>query len=1337
MSARLCVVISSLIVVSTALGLRFPTALNNYMKDNSDKSTNPLEDAIGAAYVAMTSLPSSYSPPSPITIPPPSGASNLFYQGSTVCDQTDWPTQQYYVSTSSWSCNCRRNWFNQKTCQTCTQDNYNNYDCYPVTTDNLKNFDVQLTSQILSSSSGRIDDDSLKGGMWSLFKSTNRDATEALIQADNMISQVSPSTGILANTSAETAFNAIAALKLAAQTYADTMGTPLSAAAAALQTGVISSADQSNQLAVTTLVPYLDAELKNLGGTMVSQMSTLSAVLDGDAAEASQDIQLKQLTSYNYLTPRWESAENLLAKYTGSGPNTFADYKAAAEELGASTVNEMLSEVLTMAPDSVAQTEEYFVKAIDSAIERFQTPVTSYQGMFTNKLLDTSYTYEDAVSFLMSELANNVTLFNKTLNANLTSAYKLQTLFPKISARYIAQALQKRKDAQSIISSVFGVASARSTVAIADASDLINKTQTAFANVSASFDADMIIAKSVSEGNTSQVSNSFLNQLGSIGYAAQAESINMTTLGSADSNDRATALTKSKLLTQASMDDVGSYLAGTANQLDSQVASQQSLLLQDSASLNHTIASLVAFIKAKQAAGAGGVGAALDSLGDSVQGAMNMTYPTIPTTTDTQQAMNAQLIALMTAGNLSADSLSALSDAAQSGDSVMFDTLMSSLKSSDTVLASAAYDTQELANVMNAVASATSPAGRAALSEQLSGMVAAASQGPLAQLRGWVASQQAQARSLLNSLSASNVNQYNMIATAAIAGLSQIAAQNKITQSVAETNAKAEMAPIIAKLISWTSTGSSPWTSQVDGLSEENMALSNELEQTGLSAITSGVSSAQEQERLAAEMSANSFAWYAGNQTNAYDQSYNSHLKPIDSLNAYSSSNQTALDMDMKVFLEFIDGMSTPGSGEAEVFSKLKDSNDTETARLVNFFKLIVNGYAKFEQDATSQRYSIDTIPIYLDNYFANLVPGFIENMQDQAVSSKRAVNDLVNNIGESISAQSVITEKEASAIMTVQSEVDSIRWVVGGSLTESNSSVSESLKKLSAATANQKQLVSSFKDKTDSLYSSTMGSLANASAIAGLSDAVRSAVKSLASSAVGSTPCEGLDGVGDVSDGVLTVGDASQAASETAEGITEDILRMLYSNSTSTNDSESTMNLSVSQIQELLEALAHQKAAADALKDLTNSALTESQASVKSMLAAVGALLFSSMNTSDSGIQALASDSESVQDNISNALTYGKSIIEPDIALPTDNDTPVNNVKRLVEPLKNSLLSNLNSERSELLNMPTVKANQQLEIDSVNNTDITQANKISQNINNWLEGTVAATLADLRNLHH
>jgi hypothetical protein len=147
-----------------------------------------------------------------------------------------------------------------------------------------------------------------------------------------------------------------------------------------------------------------------------------------------------------------------------------------------------------------------------------------------------------------------------------------------------------------------------------DAVDLLNKTSESFSNVTQSFDSDWAGIERASQGDFDSLSDSFVNHLGSVSAAANADQADLNSQMQGQAAQTNSGIADSADLMSANINDVANYMQGNAQNLDSETQNLARAMQGKQQEFNATMQFLHDFLGSRLSASNGSLSDAIGSL---------------------------------------------------------------------------------------------------------------------------------------------------------------------------------------------------------------------------------------------------------------------------------------------------------------------------------------------------------------------------------------------------------------------------------------------------------------------------------------------------------------------------------------------------------------------------------------------------------------------------------------------------------------------------------------------------------------------------------------------------
>ena len=356
--------------------------------------------------------------------------------------------------------------------------------------------------------------------------------------------------------------------------------------------------------------------------------------------------------------------------------------------------------------------------------------------------------------------------FTKILTKNVTDTSRGAKLLPRAVLTKIAPIGRSSIVWTDKASSDLVDANSKAEATAFDTTRFLNKTRDTTEKMLSVFDDDIAEADRVSLGDTSSVSQSFLNRLASVGSESRAAAAQGAAEMADDAADQIESLVVQAADSRRNQEALNSYASGAAAQSDYEMRRVKELLADLNGNLGGTLEGLLKIMKNQGRSGKENVLAALNFVTETLGSSTNVTTPS---DASAREQIDAQLAAVIAVGNVSQANLQALSDAAASGNSAAFNKLLTKIAGTSgefaDAVASAASASKQLSDLQNLKLNGMDT--RTALI----GSTAGRSKNELEGLRGRAAALTNSVRQLLGQKSADSIDSFRQVSGTAMAAI--------------------------------------------------------------------------------------------------------------------------------------------------------------------------------------------------------------------------------------------------------------------------------------------------------------------------------------------------------------------------------------------------------------------------------------------------------------------------------------------------------------------------------------------------------------------------------------
>ena len=1081
--------------------------------------------------------------------------------------------------------------------------------------------------------------------------------------------------------------------------------------------------------------------------SMASAIGTSSVKVDGIAGVDAQTIAVDDVTVGNLIQALNQSANTtadagmakLVSVYTNATTLVPSVIAAAYESLRG-VVSELIS--------SVENQMDLASKANLKSLNTFSSAASS---QLTASPATLSASMQAVVNALQAVRTQAEAQVDASLKSNISELAQLGLILQPALTVAMTQLQSKALNPLLDLQSQISVTLANFQDTALDVEDLITRTVTNFQNVTSNFEQSWSDAQLAASGNSGSLSQSFINQLASVGADADAEVTRLQASGSAQQGQQQSEMASSQASLTASMSDVSDFMTGAAVQISGQTQSMQNLIVNKQASLNSTISLLTNFLKSRMQSGNISLSTVLSDLSAAVDDvASTAPDPSVAAAAqiaNNAQQMNAQIVALMGAANISASTIQQLQAAALAGNNALFDSIRSQVYGANAGLAEVVQNATQAAVIAQQLTKA-SGSHRAALQNRLNELLGS-SNNKLAMLRGAATSLSHTAVQSLSQLAASQESSFQSVADTAQGILTSIAYYPP--QVPNELNVM--MAPLVTESEQLQTKNVPEWIGIIQSvapvISTEAQTKVDSLSgyetnaETDLNSVIGKVfvnSTANNTEFLASKLANFDSYWLA--TQNDTQQFWNNYLP---NANGQAQRNIQALD---RVAAK-AESTATSLANDQTVATLMKTVNAfmaSEVLRVMKQNNLV--GSINIADYTASANDSVSYLNNLSDNLLKKVKQVFVDQVGVSDAAKARLIQAVHANAAEDDAFAVTRANAEAVTLMQAQAKYDALAPTISSSLSSNTTgqlatSLTSSMASLKTAQAKALQDSSAeyaleLVRNASSAINQTSGSVAD-----GIAQFATNTSKLQAQAFSGSTQ----NGLYAAADAMSVTGGAVGAAALTAGGLAGTFSRsvgdLLSQTEEQAGNAQQTVSISGDALQQLLQAFTSTQAAALATQSENNKAIAEQKASIVGILAMWSELIAQAINTSSSGYATISADNELLMDGLEAAAEAVTSNVSSTISTAEATAdaalTAVEDFKKvksaLITSLTGSLLKAAASEKALTTQLNKDGSDLNATIAQLNSTDSSAGSDIQSDLDQWASDFRQAVSSDLISL--
>ena len=882
-------------------------------------------------------------------------------------------------------------------------------------------------------------------------------------------------------------------------------------------------------------------------------------------------------------------------------------------------------------------------------------------------------------------------------------------------------------------------------------SELMASAKSNFLNTTAAFERQWAEAKIAATGNTADLSQSFINQLGSVGADSDAEMQSLSSSAASQKSIGQATLVASHAQLTATTLDVADFMSGAAVQISGQTKSMQDLLVEKKSELQSSISALGRFLKQSMLKSNGSFSLAMQDLASTISDAStpapDPSGPVVANIASAGAQMRAQLTALMGAQDVSAEVAAKLAAAEDAGNEELFDSIMQQQIAGNKAVQNAVQAAKDAASLANSLSTMSSGEGRQALQARIAALAQDGSNGA-SLLRSASSSLISVTQKELSGLSHAMLSTYQTIADAAVAALNQLVVPAGVPKEL--TSLLAQLKPIVAD---FRTNLKSAWLASLAPLAGQIQLKADAVDRNVTDYQTSATSVMSLQTQKDVQMSQK---YATGNILTAL-----SKFKPL--FTAQTNATMAAWMADYPPLIgQFEETMQRLQEAEINASSQLShvltsnlsdaehDVMNSESAEAARVRGLLDQSGA--DKQINSLLAVANQSLADLDTEAAKFRKLFMTNMIAQATRTQKAaidVTDAIRSRSEKNAAQEqLLFTNEGQSLVRATQLLDTVANQVGVALNTSNaedlaSHISSSVRSLQTAQVNLQVVNSAQSDIQDAGMNATLTAMSLGDTITGAH--TRS---SLLRAGLLSENSEGF------ANGLQATSSALDVTGGSIEAINTATANLIGAFAAQAADAEADRaakadlaanitEISAAALAALIEMFQAQTLDSANIANSDEALIAEQKATIAALVAIFATTVDAAVNVSTSGYESLTAQEQDLASYLSNASQtvvdrqYNNSETQLKIAnLANDAVATFDSVNgKVIKTLEDEQLSTLQAEEDLSTKVSTEYKTFETSEENLEIQDSDEASAIVQNLSAWIANVRKAVASDLKSL--